>query len=197
MVGTCLRAKLGGAFLAFLCLSACEATTAPRPPQVVIPEATAEPAISAAPNESTAESTADTTEEESDVYDDAKVSADKPIAEATAPVAPPVPEVILHYAELRGRVEAQTGKRLTIEPLVVTSSTYPVPGCMANLWIEATNDRGEMDWRHIAEVRVATQLRFGMPVEVDIVENGKDVRPEKLARATVPAGSRVRIQWQW
>jgi hypothetical protein len=106
---------------------------------------------------------------------------------------PPQSGEVVHYAELRGRIETQAGNRLTIEPLVVTSATLPVPGCLANMWIEAQNAEGNLDWRHFAEVKVATTLRFGMPMEVELIEPIKGhEKPEAL-----PPGSRVRIQWMW
>lgn len=132
-------------------------------------------------------------------------SEDEPLNEnptnhaKTAPTecAPVESGEVVHYAELRGRVETHAGKRLTIEPLVVTSATLPVPGCLANMFIEMPNDAGQLDWRHFAEVRVASRLHFGMPMEVELVAPIKDrpwvqATPEALA-----PGSRVRIQWVW
>jgi len=104
---------------------------------------------------------------------------------------------VVHYAELRGRVETHAGKRLTIEPLVVTSATLPVPGCMANMFIEMKNDAGNLDWRHFAEVRVASRLHFGMPMEVELVDPIKERQWVQATTETLAPGSRVRIQWVW
>lgn len=110
--------------------------------------------------------------------------------------SPPPASTEVHLAELRGRVETHKGKRLTIEPLVITSNTFPVPGSTAVLWIESKQNNGQDDWREFAEVRVTARMHFGMPMEVDIVE--KDA-PSAQAQApeTLPRGSRVRIQWAW
>lgn len=104
---------------------------------------------------------------------------------------------VVHYAEMRGRIETHTGKRLTIEPLVVTSATLPVPGCMANMFIEMKNDAGQLDWRHFAEVRVASRLHFGMPMEVELVEPIHERQWVQATSETLAKGSRVRIQWVW
>lgn len=104
---------------------------------------------------------------------------------------------VVHYAELRGRVETFAGKRVTIEPLVVTSATLPVPGCLANMFIELKNDRGQLDWRHFSEVRVASRLHFGMPMEVELVEPIKETPKVQDTSEVLAKGSRVRIQWVW
>lgn len=129
-----------------------------------------------------------------------KPSNDNPTNTAeTAPTecAPVESGEVVHYAELRGRVETHAGKRLTIEPLVVTSATLPVPGCMANMFIEMTNDAGQLDWRHFAEVRVASRLHFGMPMEVEVIESIHESPNVQDASEALAKGSRVRIQWVW
>lgn len=148
-------------------------------------------------------------------YDEAKpeakpeqivaVSEDKPANENptnTAETAPTECEPVesgevVHYAELRGRVETHAGKRLTIEPLVVTSATLPVPGCLANMFIEMKNDDGQLDWRHFAEVRVASRVHFGMPMELELVESINESPNVQDTLEALAKGSRVRIQWVW
>lgn len=114
----------------------------------------------------------------------------------TEPEAAPAPAA-LHTAELRGRVELHMGKRLTIEPLVSTSSTYPVPGCSAHVWIEDSDENGATDWEIFAEARVTTPLVFGVPLELEIVDEYNDADDPKPARPALQKGSRVRVQWEW
>jgi hypothetical protein len=141
-------------------------------------------------------------------------STPDPYATETVPIAVPLDEPLLespppcdesaalapeirHNAELRGTVDRQAGNRLTIEPLVVTSATFPVPGNEAHLWVESKEEADELGWRHVARVRVVTTLRFGMPMEVEMVNDKPKRSAENLALATLPLGSKVRIQWEW
>lgn len=126
------------------------------------------------------------------------VSPDEPMEDdeyadvPTGQAAPAPPETrIVHHAELRGRVEAFTGKQLTIEPLVMTSETLPVPGCMANLWVATNSESGEADWRYFSEVKVAASLHFGESMVLDILDASKP------GRTMLSPGSRVRVQWEW
>ena len=85
---------------------------------------------------------------------------------------------------------------MTIEPLVVTTSTLPEPGCLAQLWVEARQADGSTDWQHYAQIKVATALEFGVPLDVDLVDDdGEDL--ENAALPVLRPGSRVRVQWEW
>lgn len=132
-----------------------------------------------------------------DLYPD-EPPADVP--EEAVPVDEPTeaPEsvTVVHYAELRGRIETHAGKRLTIEPLVVTTSTLPEPGCLAQLWIEAKQPDGSTDWQHYAQIKLATALEFGVPMDVDVVDDDGETL-ENAALPVLPRGSRVRVQWAW
>ncbi len=132
-----------------------------------------------------------------DVYPD-EPPADVP--EEALPVDGPTEAqesvTVVHYAELRGRIETHAGKRLTIEPLVVTTSTLPEPGCLAQLWVEARQADGSTDWQHYAQIKVATALEFGVALDVDLVDDdGEDL--ENAALPVLRPGSRVRVQWEW
>ncbi|HRI67967.1 MAG TPA: hypothetical protein PK156_27205 [Polyangium sp.] len=137
------------------------------------------------------------------VNTDPVLSPDEPVVYAetvpsveTTPTLAPTP-IVVHAAELRGRVELHAGKRLTIEPLVITSNTYPVPGCLAHLWIETPAEDGVADWKHFAEARVATPLLFGSPMELEILEDSAEVDEDKPTRPVLQKGVRVRVQWEW
>ena len=106
-------------------------------------------------------------------------------------------ETIIYSAELRGRLDHQTGQRLTIEPLVVTSATLPVPGCKAKLSVEAKKVDGVSDWKDVGEVQVVTRVEFGMPVEVDIVDDDMAHRIARINRGPLAPGSKIRILWEW
>lgn len=177
--------QYGGAWLGLLFLLNCEATTAQQNPPAAYAEISSQSTTVPPPEPKIADS--------SDIYADAEM----PTAAESPPTDSVTTDEVVHRAELRGRVETQAGKRLTIEPLVVTSSTFPVPGCTANLWIAVTNSDGDLDWRHFADVRVANQIRFGEPVELDIIEIEKSAQTNDAATMPLPRGSRVRIQWEW
>lgn len=134
-----------------------------------------------------------------EVYPDEPVVAEDSLE--TEPVDTPaeVAEAtnVVHYAELRGRIETHTGKRLTIEPLVITSATLPVPGCMGQLWVDAKSEDGASNWRHFAQIRVATALRFGMSMDVEVVDEDTEFRRENPEIRTLVHGSRVRVEWEW
>ena len=177
----------GGVLGCLLLIAACEATV--NQPAVHI--APVEVADQVAAISVTAEVQAPTAEKTNP-----PLSSDEPLVDATEaasvetePAQPPSPAVV-HAAELRGRVELHAGARLMIEPLVITSNTYPVPGCLAHLWIETPEEDGVMDWKHFAEARVTTPLLFGTPMELEIVE---DLR----VRPALHKGDRVRVQWEW
>jgi len=106
-------------------------------------------------------------------------------------------EKVIYAAELRGRIDHQAGRRLTIEPLVVTSATLPVPGCKANLWVESKKKDGASDWMHVSEVQVVKRMEFGMPMEVDIVDEDIQHRIARINRGPLSPGSRIRILWEW
>lgn len=199
MARTNVRSKQGAMGVMVLIFWGCEATTTSiRPPNqpVTVESRMSEPEVVSIPTTNPVEAVPDAI---------VAVSEDKPSNENptntanTAPTecAPVESGEVVHYAELRGRVETHAGKRLTIEPLVVTSATLPVPGCLANMFIEMKNDDGQLDWRHFAEVRVASRMQFGMPMEVELVAPIKERQTVQATPEALAPGSRVRIQWVW
>lgn len=117
-------------------------------------------------------------------------------AAAPSPPASPSGEVI-HLAELRGKIGKHDGNRLTIEPLVATSSTLPAAGSKAELWVESKQEDGEDDWQLFAEVEVTTTAHFGEDMNVKILAEDGDLGAEGLRLSTLALGSRVRLQWEW
>lgn len=107
------------------------------------------------------------------------------------------PPIVVHVAELRGLVESQAGKRLTIQPLVVTSEKFPVPAGLARLWIAGPEENGVPSWKYWAEVRVATPLLFGASMELDLLDEVVPVDAKPPARPALEKGASVRVQWEW
>lgn len=173
--------------LALLFFVNCNAASLTPKQQAVVVEPSAEPLQSA---------TEQAPEEEPSLAELRPVEPHGPPTVEPPIVPPPPPPEEVHRAELRGRVETHEGKRLTIEPLMITSYTYPVPGSKAELFVESQQQDGTADWSHFAEVMVAARLHFGMSMELDIVEKEAS---NAAARALqkLPRGSRVRIQWAW
>lgn len=130
---------------------------------------------------------------------EAPLVAPAPTAKAAPPVdAPPPPkptqnEVVIHTADLHGKVKGRAGKHITIEPLVSTSQTVPVKGMKGAIYRESTQDQ----WLLLAEVVISDTMVPGKPIAVDIVDEKKDVLLEgKKVNHFVP-GTMVRLRWEW
>jgi hypothetical protein len=130
----------------------------------------------------------------------APLAAPAPTAKASPPVAEPPPpppkqqnEVVIHTADLHGKVKGRAGKHITIEPLVATSQTVPVKGNKGAIYRESTQD----EWLLLAEVVIADTMVPGKPIAVDIVDEKKDVLlGGKKVNHFVP-GTMVRLRWEW
>ncbi|MBK9264641.1 MAG: hypothetical protein IPM54_33255 [Polyangiaceae bacterium] len=180
-----------GVILALLVFSGCGAAArAPKQHVAAVPSTTENPLSNAAPETMPIAAP--------DAPDKPPVESSLPTAEAAVSpiVSAPADSRGIKRAELRGRVENHAGQRLTIEPLMILSPTYPVPATTAGLWIEGKGDGGEADWLLFAEVKVAHSLHFGMPMVVDIVKK-EALGAQRRALETLPRGSRVRIEWAW
>jgi len=209
MVWTNVYVQRGAALLALCFLWSCDASlmnpgqrivTPESSPQVALPVMPALPVAQALPVlPQAAPARAPETMPLVEPYDAGKPSEDAQVEESddSSESETPGADTVVHYAEVRGRVERQAGQRLTIEPLLATSETWPVPGCMADLWVESKTAGGASDWEHFAEVKVVNRLELGMPMEVDIVDDVIEEHAVKQAHAKLSSGSRLRIQWQW
>ena len=194
MVKANVYAKRGSAFVALFFSLSCDATMRRPAQRVATIESVPRTPSSVTSPEAIAESVPDTMTTQ-DPYEETPINKPVDVPDAGPPSAALV--TVIHYAELRGRVDTHKGKRLTIDPLVITSATLPVPGYTADLWIEATEEDRTSDWRHFAAVKVATSLQFGMPMAVDILDDEMADNSDKPVRPTLPPGSKVRIQWEW
>lgn len=186
-----------------LLLLGCEAATLPARPWVVGAESArvvfpAMPATNVMPREALAPAPPPMTKSAPPPIE---VHEPRPLpSPAPSPAEPPAtgaPIEVVHHAELRGRIEARAGKRLTIEPLVATSSTLPTRGSRADLWVESRSEDGEPDWVLFAEVEVATEVVFGAPMGVDLRAEDGEPGAEGYSLDELPRGSRVRLEWSW
>lgn len=107
------------------------------------------------------------------------------------------PDQVVHVATLHGRVTAYAGKRLTIEPLVSTSSTLPEVGSRAELSIMPASEGTVSDWLNFAEVELVDAVTFGEPFHADIVATADDPGAAAHPFETLSPGARVRLEWTW
>jgi hypothetical protein len=129
----------------------------------------------------------------------AEAKAAKPPPPAPPPTASAPPptknEVVIHQADLHGKIKGRAGKKVTIEPLVATSEILPVQGNKGALYREQPNAQDE--WVLVADIAIARTMVAGQDILVDIVDEKKDARLDgKKVNHFVP-GTMVRLQWQW
>ncbi|WP_282421065.1 hypothetical protein [Polyangium sp. 15x6] len=143
-----------------------------------------------------------------------EVTAAQPIA--TAPAAPtPTPtaaptaaasiepkpgkyttEVVVHQAEIHGKVKSKAGKKLLIEPLVATSQTVPQKGNRAEVFRVVGKEGAESDWLLVAEGEVGETWVQGKNLEVT-VNDEKDAPIDGKKAFHFAPGTMVRLRWQW
>jgi hypothetical protein len=120
---------------------------------------------------------------------------------AAGPPGPPPPPpgqvVVVHQADLHGKVKGRAGKHLTIEPLVATSMTLPAKGNKGSIFREIKQDSGDNDWLLVAEVVVANTMTAGKNVDVDIVDEKKDALLNGQKVNHFAPGTMVRLRWEW
>ncbi|MBK9261224.1 MAG: hypothetical protein IPM54_15640 [Polyangiaceae bacterium] len=107
------------------------------------------------------------------------------------------PPIVVHVAALYGRVTVRTDNRLTIEPLVVTSSKLPAVGSKATLLVSAETKERAHAWLNLAEVKVATSVSYGNSFDVDFVAHDDKIDADELALHALTHGSHVRLDWKW
>ncbi|EYF07710.1 hypothetical protein [Chondromyces apiculatus] len=121
---------------------------------------------------------------------------DAPVAEAPA-AKPAREEVVIHQADIHGKIKARAGKRIVVEPLVLTSPTLPVKGNKAGLYRVLEPEGGKAEMLLIADVNVATSMELGDSVALDLVDEKKDVLiAGKKTNHYVP-GTKVLVRYEW
>lgn len=137
------------------------------------------------------------------------VVAPPPAATAPAPPPPaptaaaePAPgkyttEIVIHQAEIHGKVKLKAGKKLLIEPLVATSQTVPQKGNKAEIFRVVGKDGAESDWLLVAEGEVGETWVQGKSVEVTVLDEKKDVLVNGQKAFHFAPGTMVRVRWQW
>ncbi|MDC3962141.1 hypothetical protein [Polyangium jinanense] len=115
-------------------------------------------------------------------------------------VEPPVgkytTEVVVHQAEIHGKVKSKAGKKLLIEPLVATSQTVPQKGNKAEVFRVVGKDGAESDWLLVAEGEVGETWAQGKNLEVT-VHDEKDAPLDGKKAFHFAPGTMVRLRWQW
>ncbi|AKT40289.1 hypothetical protein [Chondromyces crocatus] len=106
-------------------------------------------------------------------------------------------EVVIHHADIHGKIKARAGKRLLVEPLVVTSRTLPVKGNKANLYRVVEPEGGEVEMLLIAEANVALDMEMGKSIALDIVDEKKDVLVSGRKTNHYIPGTKVLLRYEW
>ncbi len=165
-----MRLSLGLA----LCLGACGGGQPPPPPP---PQPTVAPPLATAP---------------------------PPTATASATAAPPpdpprkyTTEIVIHQAEIHGKVKLKAGKKLLIEPLVATSQTVPQKGNKAEIFRVIDKKGAESDWLLVAEGEVGETWVQGKNVEVTVLDEKQDALVDGKKAFHFAPGTMVRLRWQW
>ncbi|UQA58330.1 hypothetical protein [Polyangium aurulentum] len=128
------------------------------------------------------------------------MEAPAPTAKGAPPAAEPAQklkytkEVVIHTADLHGKVKGRAGKSITIEPLVATSEKLPLKGNKGAIYRETTT---QDQWLLLAEIVVTDTMVAGQPISVEIVDEKKDVLLDgKKVNHFIP-GTMVRLRWEW
>jgi hypothetical protein len=125
-----------------------------------------------------------------------------PPTASVAPLPPPgtyTTEIVIHQAEIHGKVKLKAGKKLLIEPLVATSTTNPQKGNKAEIFRVIGTDGAESDWLLIAEGEVGETwvAGSGKNVEVTVLDEKKDAKIGGKPSFHFAPGTMVRVRWQW
>jgi hypothetical protein len=120
----------------------------------------------------------------------------------TAALAPPgkyTTEIVIHQAEIHGKVKLKAGKKLLVEPLVATSQTSPQKGNKAEIFRVIGKQGAESDWLLIAEGEVGETWTAGSGknVEVTVLDEKKDALVNGKPAFHFAPGTMVRVRWQW
>jgi len=128
----------------------------------------------------------------------------QPTTPATSVAPPPTPgkyttEIVIHQAEIHGKVKLKAGKKLLVEPLVATSQTNPQKGNKAEVFRVIGKGGAESDWLLIAEGEVAETwiAGSGKNVEVTVLDEKKDALIDGKPVFHFVPGTMVRVRWQW
>lgn len=123
-----------------------------------------------------------------------------PTAQA-APTTPPpgkyTTEIVIHQAEIHGKVKLKAGKKLIVEPLVATSTTVPQKGNKAFVFRSVDKSGSEKDWLLIAEGEVGETWVQGKNVEVTVLDEKKDALIDGKPTFHFAPGTMVRVRWEW
>ncbi|TKC98809.1 hypothetical protein [Polyangium fumosum] len=122
-----------------------------------------------------------------------------PSATAANPEPPPgkyTTEIVIHQAEIHGKVKLKAGKKLLIEPLVATSQTVPQKGNKAEIFRVIGKNGAESDWLLVAEGEVGETWAQGKSVEVTVLDE-KDAPINGQKAFHFAPGTMVRLRWQW
>ena len=106
-------------------------------------------------------------------------------------------EIVIHQAEIHGKVKLRAGKKLLVEPLVSTSQTQPLKGNKAEIFRVVEKAGGSNEWLKIAEAEIATDFVAGKNLEVTVTEEKKDVLINGKVVNHWLAGTMIRVVWQW
>ena len=137
-------------------------------------------------------------------------------AASVAPVPPPPPpppapsaapsastqlkyttEIVIHQAEIHGKIKLRAGKKLVVEPLVATSTTQPLKGNKAEVFRVIEKQGADNEWLKIADAEIATNYEVGKNLEVTITDEKKDVLLNGKPANHWLGGTMVRVLWQW
>ncbi len=118
-------------------------------------------------------------------------------AASTPPVGKYTTEIIIHQAEIHGKIKLRAGKKLVVEPLVATSATVPLKGNKAEIFRVTGKSGTESDWLLIADGEIAADWVVGKNVEVNVTDEKKDALIDGKPAFHFAPGTMVRVRWQW
>lgn len=131
----------------------------------------------------------------------ASSSAPAGVASASAPASakpappPPLPDIIIHEAELYGELSAHAGKTATIATKVITTKTEPEIGNKGVLH-QRLNDSNNDVWVPVADVVVKSKLDKQSRITVTITAEKKEFPSGQKIVPFAPR-SRMRLRWEW
>jgi len=119
------------------------------------------------------------------------------VAKTDPPPGKYTTEIVIHQAEIHGKVKLKAGKKLLIEPLVATSQTVPQKGNKAEIFRVIGKQGAESDWLLIAEGEVGETWAQGKNVEVTVLDEKQDALVDGKKAFHFAPGTMVRLRWQW
>jgi len=126
-------------------------------------------------------------------------SATTSAAQVDPPPGKYTTEIVIHQAEVHGKVKLKAGKKLIVEPLVATSTTNPQKGNKAAVFRSIGKRGTDGDWLLIAEGEVAETwiAGSGKNIEVNVLDEKKDALIDGKPAFHFAPGTVVRVRWEW